>query len=301
MSESKYKLTAIVPVSGMHGQLQLMRKWLPAIDKSSTQVVIVHDIADNQTAIELEEIQESLGSSNLLVRSGVFGNPGSARNIGLEVTEGKWICFWDSDDEPFPRKVLEMIDQAEVSGNDVAVGEFEVRSTNQTIRFPFPHTKAVPHDFPIELAIHPGLWRWAFRREVLEEVEFLPLKMAEDQTFLSSANIWDKKVMLFHEVVYSYTTGRSGQLTMNPVAINDLVRSMNYSARTFKTKSEIMKKYLLLLWIRQFATLVKKGSTKAKLQSLPNLVQLFFHSLRRPKLIINFLKSIRQEKKIGSS
>jgi len=301
MSESKYKLTAIVPVSGMHGQLQLMRKWLPEIDKSSTQVVIVHDIADNQTAIELEEIQEGLGGPNLLVRSGVFGNPGSARNNGLEVAEGKWVCFWDSDDEPFPRKVLEMIDQADASGNDVAVGEFEVRSTNQTIHFPFAQAKAAPRGFPIELAIHPGLWRWAFRRKVLDEVAFLPLRMAEDQTFLSSANIWDKKVMLFHEVVYTYTTGRSGQLTMNPAAINDLVRSMKYSAQTFKTKSKMMKDYLLLLWIRQFATLIKKGSTKAKLQSLPSLVQLFVHSLRRPKLTINFLKSIRQEKKIGSS
>jgi len=129
----------------------------------------------------------------------------------------------------------------------------------------------------------------------------LPLRMAEDQTFLSSANIWDKKVMLFHEVVYSYTTGRSGQLTTNPAAINDLVRSMKYSARTFKTKSKIMKEYLLLLWIRQFATLVKKGNTKAKLQSLPSLVQLFIHSISRPKLTINFLKSIRKEKRIGSS
>ena len=300
MSESKYKLTAIVPVSGMHGQLQLMRKWLQSIDKVSIQVVIVHDIADNQTAIELEEIQESLGSPNLLVRSGVFGNPGSARNNGLEVAEGKWICFWDSDDEPFPRKVLEMIDQAEVSGNDVAVGEFEVRGTKQTIQFPLAHDKAAPHDFPIELAIHPGLWRWAFRKDVLDDVKFLPLRMAEDQTFLSSANIWDKKVMLFHEVVYSYTTGRSGQLTTNPAAINDLVRSMKYSARTFKTKSEIMKEYLLLLWIRQFATLVKKGSMKAKSQSLPNLVQLFFHSTRRPQLTVYFLNSIRKEKKVGS-
>lgn len=135
MSESKYQLTAIVPVSGMYGQLQLMKKWLQSIDKSSIQVVIVHDIADNQTAIELEEIQESLGSSNLLVRSGVFGNPGSARNNGLEVAEGKWICFWDSDDEPFPKKVLEMIDQAEASGNDVAVGEFEVRVLTKLFNF----------------------------------------------------------------------------------------------------------------------------------------------------------------------
>lgn len=301
MSESKYKLTTIVPVSGMHGQLQLMRKWLTAIDKSSTQVVIIHDVVDNQTAMELEEIQESLGSPNLLVRSGVFGNPGSARNKGLEVAEGKWICFWDSDDEPFPRKVLEMIDQAEASGNNVVVGEFEVRGTNHTIQFPLAHTKAVPHDFPIELAIHPGLWRWAFRKDVLDDVKFLPLRMAEDQTFLSSANIWDKKVMLFHEVVYSYTTGRSGQLTTNPAAINDLVRSMKYSAQTFKTKSKMMKDYLLLLWIRQFVTLIKKGNTKAKLQSLPSLVQLFFHSLRRPKLTFNFLKSIRKEKRIGSS
>ena len=101
--------SVICPVRGMGGKLNLVRKWIEEISHNpQIEIILVHDIADTLTGEELMEISNTY--RNTRVTEGYFGNPGSARNAGLEICLGKSVVFWDSDDEPNVENFLASLD-----------------------------------------------------------------------------------------------------------------------------------------------------------------------------------------------
>jgi glycosyltransferase involved in cell wall biosynthesis len=210
-------LTAIVPVSGMAGRLDHLEKWLPTIVHLDIQIVIVHDHRDDETEIQLLAILGAINSSKIVFLSGTFGSPGAARNAGLERVDSEYVCFWDSDDLPYPQAVLSEIEIH--SGDfDILVGQYV---------FSFNDSKDIQHDkakdFSLrDVAINPGLWRVVFRRDFIMAVKFKKMRMGEDQLFLAEIMTFKPRVSFSSTVFYNYFVGHPAQLTQSPTAIAEL-------------------------------------------------------------------------------
>ena len=158
---------------------------------------------------------------------GIYGNPGSARNAGLEQVNTDWICFWDSDDFPDVSKYLEMVEIADNKGYSIAKGGYEIFKPQINVSNHLIAPKISNKNFARHI-MDPGIWRYVFSRNVFGELRFPPLTMGEDQDFLVEVLLKEKDIYIFDEPVYTYKVGGGTQLTRNPSSFKDVGKSLDY-------------------------------------------------------------------------
>jgi glycosyltransferase involved in cell wall biosynthesis len=272
-SESPKLLSVVVPVRKMAGKLEFLTNWLQQEATKSMQVIIVHDYYDDETANELKQIISRANLGNIRFLEGHFGNPGSARNAGLVLANTAWISFWDSDDLPDVEEFLAMIQSANAQGAECAVGSFSVfrgSIENQGKKHVIDSKNKSYFD---DIAMNPGIWRWAFRSSILGETRFLPILMGEDVTFLADLNVVDRKIFSSSRIVYNYQIGFAGQLTSQSDLISDLVISAEFLLTKLQKSSTRMKRFVAILFCRQVLTVIGKGKYRSKINLLIFLVR----------------------------
>jgi hypothetical protein len=146
-----------------------------------------------------------------------------------------------------------MIRKADEEKSDVTFGSYRIRSSySQNIE-----VKRINEGQKLleSVAINPGLWRFAFKSEIVKETEFPELSMAEDQIFLTEILAKSIHLRYYSEIVYEYWNYPVGQLTKNKEKIRDLNVALNY----FYNKYESTKcRPLLIAIVRLTATGIKK-------------------------------------------
>ena len=293
-------LSVITPISNMAGKLARLELWLSTILKSDSEVILIHDITDEMTGLELERLFQKHKDMNIQLLQGRFGGPGSARNVGIEMAKGRWISFWDSDDEPNVNNFLKMVEKANSTTCEIIIGGFITRSerTNQERKEDlFSNNLADNLD---RVAFNPGIWRMAFRRSFLGENRFPFSRMGEDQLLLANLNFYNSKIDFYNDSVYYYITGNPNQLTANSAAISDLKEV----AKTFLQKISLTPRsestYLAIMFIRQCLTLLKRGRFDVRLLSIWLLLRYFFLALfGRVKVVsplLTIFKSVQKNR-----
>jgi glycosyltransferase involved in cell wall biosynthesis len=292
-------LSVITPISNMAGKLARLELWLSTILKSDSEVILIHDITDEMTGLELERLFQKHKDGNIQLLQGRFGGPGSARNAGIEMAKGRWISFWDSDDEPNVNNFLKVVEKANSTTCEIIVGGFITRNerTNQERKEElFSNNLAENLD---RVSFNPGIWRMAFRRSFLGGNRFPSSRMGEDQLLLANLNFYNSKIDFYNDSVYCYITGNPNQLTANSSAISDLKKV----AKTFLQKISLTpkseSKYLAIMFIRQCLTLLKRGRFDARLLSIWLLLRYFFLALiGRVKVVSPSLTIFKSVQKI---
>jgi len=123
-----------------------------------------------------------------------------------------------------------------------------------------------------EVALNPGIWRMAFRSEVVGKNRFANLRMGEDQLFVSTIGIFKKVTLFYPYVVYRYCVGISSQLTANKNAISDLVPILLEMRDLLNSRSDKNKTLISLMVARQLITLIKRGTSRARINALSILI-----------------------------
>ena len=263
-NESPNLLSVVVPVRNMAGRLDLFSSWLLEQVNTNVQVIGVHDYSDDDTATELNSILSRRHLGSIKFVEGRFGNPGAARNAGLELATAKWISFWDSDDFPIVEEFLEMLQIADTQDAECAIGSFSVFRGSIMSNHKKHIIETNSQSYFDEIAMNPGIWRWAFKRTILGESKFLPIRMGEDLSFLVELNVADRKLFACSKIVYNYQTGLEAQLTGQPKAIPDLLISLEFLLKKFKVSTIPMEHFISILFCRQVLTLTRKGNIESK-------------------------------------
>jgi glycosyltransferase involved in cell wall biosynthesis len=253
-------LTAIVPVGDMQGRLEKLESWLSQIKNHPIAAIIACDTKNGRECFaELVKLIESLNNQNIILISDDFGGPGLARNAGLELAESDWITFWDSDDVPIWENVLEVIRGVD-SQTQVLIGRFEILKLNNYSKLVESVPRESGSDLNLEsIALNPGLWRMAFKREIAIRHRFKDLRMGEDQVFIMEANLPELRIHYSEIVFYHYFTGHSGQLTQSREAISDLIQTISNSLGLLIGASLPSKRFFAIFTARQIATLLKRA------------------------------------------
>ena len=221
------KLTAVIPV---YGPTYAEREQsLKSILNSSNQVrmVVVADTFEKSQKESLISLLKNKPVDSVDLIEGVYGNPGSARNAGLELVNTDWICFWDSDDFPDVSKYLEMVEIADNKGYLIAKGGYKIFKPQVNVSNHVIEPRISNQNFARHI-MDPGIWRYVFSRNVFGELRFPPLAMGEDQDFLVEVLLKKKDIYIFGEPVYTYTVGGGTQLTRNPSSLKDVSKSLDY-------------------------------------------------------------------------
>lgn len=274
MNETKNSplLSAIVPITQMQGRLIQLEKWAKDAVKNNIQVILVHDWRDDETEQELRLISKKLGQSEQDFVSGKYGSPGAARNAGLKIAKGKWIAFWDSDDLPDVKNFLEMVNNADQSNYEVAIGSFSYFTMEDIIidkKFTIP--RIVDSDDLVGILRNPGLWRWAFRNEILQDAFFSKNKMGEDQQYLIEIDAFKREKYFYEKIVYQYRINQQLQLTNNPIAVSELRKTISEIITLTDGSYDFVICFLL---VRMNLTSISNGRLFSNLRSLLTLLSI---------------------------
>lgn len=220
------QLSIIIPVTKMYGRLNYLRNAVTKALALGAQIILIHDYRDDATSAELNQFKNQVQSGNLILVEDKFGNPGSARNAGIQLSQRKYLAFWDADDQPNADLFIDFFKDVEKHQSDLGIAEYSVSDKHKRIQ----HRSLPGDNLELcweEIAFQPGLWRMIFKAELARKIKFPGLRMGEDQIFLALVLKNAQTFRVSHLNVYTYFTGVDGQLTRDKIAISDLNQSLN--------------------------------------------------------------------------
>ncbi len=208
----------------------------------SAEAIAVDDGSTDDTLAILEARAKS--EPRLKVIPKAHRGVSAARNAALDVAKGRIVFFVDPDDEVEPNYFTSMLEALDRDNADVCVcaykgsplkGDYRFRK-NAEIRagylprvfgYSFDDVKAWYAGHPLftdrEMA---GVWRMAFRRELLEKIRFdETIELYEDAMFVSEALLKAKSMTCVEEALYRVTDRESGAMRSVPRDASRLCRN----------------------------------------------------------------------------
>lgn len=135
---------------------------------------------------------------NMKVKIGHYGNPGAARNAGLEESfEAAWIMYLDADDRLELDEVYSYLREFQTKSISAVVFDYEELH-------PSKGPKRINSRDKLDLAINPGIWRIAFRADPIRGIRFPPLMLGEDQIYILRAHLLNKNIAFSETVGYRH-------------------------------------------------------------------------------------------------
>jgi len=290
--ENQALISAIIPISGFPNGLKQITTWISDPNLSDFEVIMIVDSSSKDLSFQIDAIAKNLRhAKKVSILKSNSRNPGGSRNLGLKAATGSWITFWDCDDVPNPTKYLEMVKQAQIQGADVALGAFSVK-TEEAKKLHLIESDN-RRDILQNVALNPGLWRFAFRKELVKNFTFPELRMAEDQMYLAAVLSESRQIMASNEHIYEYWLYQSGQLTKNKGALADLNTAIGHFKRKYLENR--CPEFLIIL-VRLSLTSLRKGDLRSKKTAFITLVKVALLDLRTIPLITRTLVKILRSK-----
>ena len=159
------------------------------------ELIIVCDACEDNTEI----IARALADKVIVTD---YGMDGLARNAGIEAAEGKWILFLDDDDHWLHEYVLQEIWEV--------AGFFEADIDLITFDFIWKGNGYISVR-PDEMNI--AVWSKAFKRELIGETRFPPIRMTSDQPFMEAIVRTRPRCFAMRKLMYYYNFMRKGSQT----------------------------------------------------------------------------------------
>jgi hypothetical protein len=204
------RLSIIVPIHNLKDRTSNLFSWLFSADISEAQVLLVHDTSDNQDASGIRSAIKHYNNIELIEE--YCNSPGLARNVGLERAEREYVVFWDFDDLPIINEFKNFFCEFVQSDKKCGVGGYSINVIQAGIMSK-AYTREILSNDKRKLMVNPGLWRWIFMRETIGSTRFISSKLAEDQYFLATLEVFDQEIFIWQGAVYRYFVGESNQLT----------------------------------------------------------------------------------------
>lgn len=244
------KLDIVVPISNLDHVKNIL-SWNSRRFRE-LQLIIIHDAVLEECEGKCRELISK--EDAVIVECGEFGNPGSARNAGLEFCSSEWVSFADSDDFPDFSEILFACDEAESKNKKFICGRANIRkiSTNKISRLGNSYW---------EIAMNPGIWRFVFKRSSVLTFRFPRIHWGEDQVFIAKAlNVDFEQLYKTDRILYEYRVGIEGQLTTMPCYTEDLLLAIDEELVMLEAKSlhGISKRIVPLMLTRKIATYVTR-------------------------------------------
>ena len=216
------KLSIIVPVYNTAGYLEQCVNSLLAqpIPEDDFEILLVNDGSIDQSLdvmqrflIENPDIIEIIDTEN--------GGQGRARNLALDVAQGDYIGFADSDDWVADDMYARLLSEAEETDADIAVcNAYSVSGSEQTVM------NARPQGTDISAA--GSVWNKIFRRSLVGNIRFPEGVWYEDFAFSAKLLLLSQKTVFLDEPLYYYRASHPSTMrNQNAVKNLDILTVMD--------------------------------------------------------------------------
>lgn len=186
-------VSVIIPVYNVEGLLEKCLKSILSQTVTDFELIIVDDGSTDSSGAICDRFEKMDKRIKVIHQQ----NQGSsaARNNGLDLANGRFICFVDSDDWVEPHYLQSMIDCSNKEDADMVISSFYRHEVNQKVHFfankPVNNTKkGLLLDF-YNNRLHAGLWNKLIKREILikNNIRFPQYNYYEDMVFSTLTTI----------------------------------------------------------------------------------------------------------------
>ena len=251
------QLSIIVPITRMHGRLSGLHQWLAEVDFRKIEVILVHDVQDELTSIDLQSLIVEYPLIKLIEQTVM--SAGLARNAGFRCARANWIVFWDSDDTPNVSALRHFLEHPDKESIDLFVFNFRIDTRGSISNYRTTTWK--------DIALNPGIWRIIISKSTISRHSFPSFPLGEDQYFLATLNLPSLRIRYIDEYLYTYQIGANGQATAIKSNLPRLRESLSaINSIQILQKGDSLSFTCILYW-RQILTLLKRGSFSIKLEA----------------------------------
>lgn len=202
-------ISFIIPAYNVESYLSECLSSIVALQGVKYEVIIIDDGSTDNTVASILNFVEANPNVHLLHKEN--GGMSVARNIGMQVAVGEYLCFVDSDDKIDPVGLANLAQRIE-GEEDMVIGDFSYWYDNR-IEYHTPltdHTVYQTGEYFLQhfylTTMQAVVWRNLYRREFLMEnnLQFLSDIVFEDAEFSPRCLYAAGKVRYIPEHIYYY-------------------------------------------------------------------------------------------------
>ncbi|MFZ7121852.1 MAG: glycosyltransferase family 2 protein [Eubacteriaceae bacterium] len=299
-------ISVIVPVYNVEEYLEKCLNSISIQTYTNFEAILVNDGSSDYSGDICDKYAKKDNRFTVIHR--LNGGLSAARNTGLKVAKGQYICFVDSDDwirEELLEKLINLLENLE---GDISQCDFFSDENNdfyekEVIRC---YSKDQYMIKLLEDQLPSYFWGKLFKREVFNNQIFPEGKTYEDLLLLPKIINNTKKIIVTNQKYYFYYQSRLDSITNNPsnrvknqVAIAEALRSRYILAYNYYEKvDDIVLKIAALSSICAFILLgnLKKMDEKSKEEMQAN-----YRFIKEHFSIIKANKKVPVLYKVGAS
>ena len=191
------------------------------------ELILINDGSTDNTLETLRNIEKN--DSRVRVYTKPNGGPSSARNLGLEKAQGKYIQFYDADDDITPNALRTIVQAIKESKSDLVVSGWKISSlTRQRLPYTLPR-ELITDNLKVYILRSIGtngmlynLWNKLFRTDIIRKYNLRfreDISFGEDVIFAFHYFEHISSLQIIPDVTYYYqesTTGMFSKSALNP-------------------------------------------------------------------------------------
>lgn len=234
------KLSVIIPVYKAEEYLNECVDSILAQTMSDLELILVNDGSPDRSA-EIMEDYAARYPDKIRTITLENGGQGRARNFGIDLAQGEFLSFIDSDDYIAPDMYERMLSAIDEDGADIAVCDMEKRFPDGRREY----VNSALSDNP--LAAAGSSCDKVFRRSLVGDVRYPTGLWYEDFAFSAKLLMKSRKTVFVKEPLYIYRCGQTSTMNNNNTRKNlDIIRIME-NIRTFAEENGYMEAFDYLL------------------------------------------------------
>ena len=197
-------LTAIVPVADYLSRQRSLHEIIEGTIAYQDKLTLFIVFSGSKAHTDESNFKSSFGEAPDYIRTFLLpcSSPGLARDYGLSFVTTSWVTFWDDDDKPFPKVILESI--AASIDSEMIVGQYVVRDFAREQILVRKETVSLN-----QLSVDTGLWRIIFLTTLAKRVSFPNSFLGEDRLYVRSILLQRPKVSFASRIHYQYSIGNN--------------------------------------------------------------------------------------------
>lgn len=205
----------IIPVYNAEKTLERCLNSINAQTFLNYEVILIDDGSSDNSLSICENYKRSNPKYQVVHQQN--SGPSSARNAGLDIAKGKWICFVDSDDTIVSNYLQEIHNVTQSNDTDVVfVGYNKIyQNGKQEVFIPSNvcETKIKTINALSEKDMFGYTWIKCFKKDVINSIRFdVSLNLFEDEIFACQVISKCKAIGVVKKPIYNYYIGDGSTL-----------------------------------------------------------------------------------------
>lgn len=273
-------VSIIIPVYKSEKYLEATLSCILSQSYPNIEVILIND-ASPDNSYQICKRYANLDERIVLINHEVNRGQSAARNAGLNVAKGDYICFVDSDDLIENDAIEKILAEAQRRDVDILGFNATVISVSQTtpyVKYPYDENVISGEEYLIRMMsceqMYDVVWMYFYKRSVIEsnKTRFLEGRIFEDEVWVPEVFLNTEKASFYNYSAYLYYIRESSTMTRTDIYLkkyDDAEHNCRYLialSQKFKEKRNqaIFCDYITRIYMESVKYLLLSGRQKER-------------------------------------